>query len=356
MKIKLSEVAQEYKGKTTNKNNSVGLEHLDSDNITLNRYDACGDNTFTKAFKKGQILFGRRRAYLHKAVVAPFDGVCSGDIIVIEAIPNKIDPGFLPFIIQNKNFFDYAVEKSAGSLSPRVKWEQLRAYEFELPDLKEQKRLAKVLWKIEDIIFYHKNLTEKAKDLYQEKTKKIKDLYDSKTIETLVQNCKLQKADIGTVPYLEIGDIDIDTKCYTLKNKPSVAGANFVVKNDILISLVRPTRGAIVKIDDECISASNAFCLLRGRNNLITEYLFNYLMYNLDFFKSFESKQSGSTYPTCKENDVLEYLIPIPETDEILSCLTDELKCATKTIDLLTNKLKTMKNIENQILKEALHV
>ena len=102
-------------------------------------------------------------------------------------------------------------------------------------------------------------------------------------------NCKLQKADIGTVPYLEIGDIDIDTKCYTLKNKPSVAGANFVVKDDILISLVRPTRGAIVKIDDECISASNAFCVLRGRNNLITEYLFNYLMYNLDFFKSFTS-------------------------------------------------------------------
>ena len=31
-------------------------------------------------FHKGQILFGRRRAYLKKAAVAEFDGICSGDI------------------------------------------------------------------------------------------------------------------------------------------------------------------------------------------------------------------------------------------------------------------------------------
>ena len=104
------------------------------------------DNTFTKMFHKGQILFGRRRAYLKKAAVAEFDGICSGDITVIEAIPGKVDKNLLPFIIQNDALFDYAVSRSAGGLSPRVKWEQLSDYEFNLPPLEEQKVLADKLW------------------------------------------------------------------------------------------------------------------------------------------------------------------------------------------------------------------
>ena len=55
-------------------------------------------------------------------------------------------PELLPFIIQNDALFDFAVEKSAGSLSPRVKWEHLRNYEFELPDMDKQRELAELLW------------------------------------------------------------------------------------------------------------------------------------------------------------------------------------------------------------------
>ena len=114
--------------------------------MTFSTYDVDTDNTFTKMFHKGQILFGRRRAYLKKAAVAEFDGICSGDITVIEAIPGKVDKDLLPFIIQNDALFDYAVSRSAGGLSPRVKWEQLSDYEINLPPLEEQKVLADKLW------------------------------------------------------------------------------------------------------------------------------------------------------------------------------------------------------------------
>lgn len=89
---------------------------------------------------------------------APFDGICSGDITVIEAKPNKIVPKLLPFIIQNDNLFDYAVEKSAGSLSPRVKWSHLQNYEFELPDLNKQRELAELLWAAEETKQLYKKL------------------------------------------------------------------------------------------------------------------------------------------------------------------------------------------------------
>ena len=173
-RVKLGDVAQEYKATVKDCSNLpiVGLEHLTPGEIALERWDEGTENTFTKGFKKGQMLFGRRRAYLKKAAVAPFDGVCSGDITVIEAIPGKILPELLPFIIQNDLLFDYAVGKSAGSLSPRVKWVDLKDYEFELPEIEKQASLVDLLKAA--------HATRKA---YQEQIKATDDLVKSQFIE-----------------------------------------------------------------------------------------------------------------------------------------------------------------------------
>ena len=124
----------------------VGLEHIEPYDMLLKNYDVDVETTFTKSFKKGQILFGRRRAYQHKACVATIDGICSGDITVIEPIEGKVYPDLLPFIIQNDDFFEHAIKGSNGALSPRVKWEHMANFEFDLPSLAEQKVLAEKLW------------------------------------------------------------------------------------------------------------------------------------------------------------------------------------------------------------------
>ena len=148
-KVKFDEIAREcrstFKGDKTGVA-IVGLEHIVPNEMLVKNYEVDTENTFSKSFKKGQILFGRRRAYQQKAGVATFDGICSGDITVIEAIQGKVDKDLLPFIIQNERFFEHAVQGSAGSLSPRVKWEHLASYEFVLPSLSEQKILADKLW------------------------------------------------------------------------------------------------------------------------------------------------------------------------------------------------------------------
>jgi len=152
-KVLLGDVAVEHKETCKGSKDGypiVGLEHLVPEEITLTAWDEGSENTFTKMFRKGNVLFGRRRAYLKKAAVAPFDGICSGDITVIEAKPDHILPELLPFIIQNDALFDFAVGKSAGSLSPRVKWEHLKNFEFELPDMDKQKELAALLWAMDD--------------------------------------------------------------------------------------------------------------------------------------------------------------------------------------------------------------
>lgn len=152
-RVALGDVAIEhketYKGSKI-KYPAVGLEHLAPGEPTLTAWDDASNNTFSKLFRKGNILFGRRRAYLKKASIAPFDGICSSDITVIEAKSDYILPEFLPFVIQNDKFFDYAVCKSVGSLSPRVKWEHLKNYEFELPEINAQLKIAKVLWSMDN--------------------------------------------------------------------------------------------------------------------------------------------------------------------------------------------------------------
>jgi type I restriction enzyme S subunit len=124
----------------------VGLEHIETECIHLRSWASIDDaTTFTKGFKKGHVLFGRRRAYLKKAALADFDGICSGDITVMEAKEGLL-PELLPFLVCNDKFFDYAVKHSAGGLSPRTKFKDLANYEFLLPPKDQQAKLAQLLW------------------------------------------------------------------------------------------------------------------------------------------------------------------------------------------------------------------
>ncbi|MDU5965662.1 restriction endonuclease subunit S [Veillonella sp.] len=166
--VKLGDIAIETK--SSNKGDKtgiriVGLEHLTPSNVTLSSWSEDTENTFTKEFSKGDVLFGRRRAYLKKAAVAPFDGICSGDITVIRAIEDKVDPDLLPFIIQNDLLFDFAVGKSAGSLSPRVKWTHLKEFAIELPSMPEQSKLAETLWSINETKNAYEDLINKTDEL-----------------------------------------------------------------------------------------------------------------------------------------------------------------------------------------------
>jgi type I restriction enzyme S subunit len=120
----------------------VGLEHIDPGDLRIRRWgDFADGTTFTTLFKPGQVLFGKRRAYQRKVAVADFEGVCSGDIYVLEPANDRLMPELLPFLCQTDAFFDHAVGTSAGSLSPRTNWPSLASFEFLLPPIQEQARL-----------------------------------------------------------------------------------------------------------------------------------------------------------------------------------------------------------------------
>ena len=129
----------------------IGLEHLDPGELRIDRWgDPTEETTFTRRVKPGQTIFGKRRAYQRKTAYAEFDAVCSGDILVFESgDPGVLLPELLPFIAMTDGFYAKALETSAGSLSPRTRWSDLATYEFDLPPLADQRRIADLLWAME---------------------------------------------------------------------------------------------------------------------------------------------------------------------------------------------------------------
>ena len=155
----------------------VGLEHIEPGNLHITKWDTLEkETTFTRKFVKGQVLFGRRRAYQRKVAYAEFDGICSGDILVFEAIEDILLPELLPFLIQSDGFFEKALATSAGSLSPRTKFKELADYEFLLPPKAEQKRLAELLWVADEMI--EKDKKEK-RDLEIFRLSRLKSIFNS---------------------------------------------------------------------------------------------------------------------------------------------------------------------------------
>lgn len=130
----------------------VGLERLDPGSLHIRSWGRVADGTtFTRRCRPGQTLFGKRRAYQRKVAVAEFDAVVSGDIYVFQARSDRLLPELLPFVCLSERFYQFAVETSAGSLSPRTNWNHLAEFEFALPPLDQQRRIAEILWAVDRV-------------------------------------------------------------------------------------------------------------------------------------------------------------------------------------------------------------
>ena len=125
----------------------IGLEHLDSGCFEITRWGSDITPAGEKLIMhKGDILFGKRRAYQRKVGIAPFDGIFSAHGMVLRPKEDVIDKDYFPFFISSDQFMERAVRISVGGLSPTINWKDLREQVFDLPSLAEQRELAQKLW------------------------------------------------------------------------------------------------------------------------------------------------------------------------------------------------------------------
>ena len=319
----------------------IGLEHLDSQNLHVSRYGSDVAPISGKLImKKGDVLFGKRRAYQKKVAIAPFDGIFSAHGMVLRPKEDVIDKDYFPFFISSDYFLDAAIKISVGSLSPTINWGALKELEFDLPDIDEQKKLAKILWAAEKLKQKYKNIIVFANNLISEEIKRLCNISELIQLGECVEKERALKVDVGTHPYLEIGDIDVEMNNYVIKEKESVVGAKYAERDEIVVSLVRPSRGALAKIKEEALAVSGAFVLLKGKDEYLQSFIYHILTHNNDFFQYLGEVATGTMYPTCKKEDVYRYTIPflsIEKQQEFVNKM--ELQSASRKI-IISNTIK----------------
>ncbi|RIK08333.1 MAG: restriction endonuclease subunit S [Acidobacteria bacterium] len=111
----------------------IALEHMPKRCIALTNWGAAGGLASNKfRFRRSEILFGKLRPYFHKVGVAPLDGVCSTDIVVV----NSRDDGWFGFVLghfSSDEFVEYTNLSSTGTRMPRTNWRDMSKFAVALP-------------------------------------------------------------------------------------------------------------------------------------------------------------------------------------------------------------------------------
>ena len=122
----------------------VGLEHYDSGEPVITRHGSTEQlESSVKHFIEGDILVARRNVYLKRAGVVNFEGVTSGDSIVLRVKEEKYKD-IIPFILNTDDFWDYAEQNSDGTMSKRLAPDVLLEYECNIPE--NHQSIADKLW------------------------------------------------------------------------------------------------------------------------------------------------------------------------------------------------------------------
>jgi len=342
----------------------VGLEHLDPSTLHLRQWGQPSDVTGQKlAFKKGDVIFGRRRAYQRKLAVAEFDGICSAHAMVVRAKPKMILPEFLPFFLQSDMFMERAIEISVGSLSPTINWKTLKVQEFPLPPLDEQKQIAEILWVADEAVeTFDKLLREHSRatsvlrgHLFEEVSG------DDSTLGQLVKAGELdiQTGPFGTVlsasSYVSSGtpifnpvhmkeDGILDTESGPFISAEDVTRlARYQMQTgDVLLSRKGEMgRVSIIEEDLEgCLVGSDCMRFRFSTKRVLPQFVFEY-WHGPRQQSWFERFASGTTMPGLNEPSL--HLMPIH-----IPTLTDQLMLVEKFEDLHRKK----KKIKNHLLAQ----
>ena len=112
----------------------IGLEHMPRHSIALMDWGTSNNVTSQKSnFNKGDILFGKLRPYFHKVGIAPVDGICSTDIVVM--VPKDMEWfSYLLSCISSHEFVGYADSISTGTKMPRTNWKAMSRYKLCVPN------------------------------------------------------------------------------------------------------------------------------------------------------------------------------------------------------------------------------
>ena len=343
----------------------IGLEHLDSENLVVSRWGSevapIGEKLL---MQKGDILFGKRRAYQKKVAIAPFDGIFSAHGMVLRPKEDVIDKNFFPLFISSDYFLEAAIAISVGSLSPTINWKDLAKLEFELPPLPEQKKLAEALWAINDTLQAYQKLLIETDELVKSQfiemfVGKYPEITLGDEIKTTSGGTPSKKKEEyytnGNIPWLTSGEVNLgyidSTQNFITQAGLDNSSAKWVPENSVVIAMYGATAGkvGVIRIP---VTTNQAICTLLPDPDFETLYLY-YACKNKE--KWMLSKCAGAAQPNISQTVIKEMQIEKPPIEDQKQ-FVEFVEQSDKSKFALQNAISAARETKRSIIADALGI
>jgi type I restriction enzyme S subunit len=348
----------------------IGFEHIESESLQVKQFGNIGDGiNFNKTFREGDVLFGKIRAYLKKVAVAPFDGLCSGDILVLRTKDeNTLNQKLLPYAITTDGFYKLAIDTSIGTTMPRTKWQYISKHTFPLPPLDEQERIVELFQRIEQSIVQaekqENNLLVLKSQLLRELVsdrKKFGNFLTAKDFEkvrfekvalNISERVEPKQTDLEI--YVGLEHLDSDDLVIRRKGKPEdVIGTKLkIFKGDIIFGKRRAYLRKVAVADFEGIVSAHSMVLRANEENIEKDFL-PYFMQSDEFMNRAVQISEGSLSPTIKWKTLAQQEFILPKREKQAK-LIGVFKQFDEARELARQQKEILKKLKQKLLNEIL--
>lgn len=299
----------------------IGLEHIDPGCFDVVRWGSDIAPTGDKLLmQKGDVLFGKRRAYQRKVAIAPFDGIFSAHGMVLRPNLKVIDANYFPFFISSDKFMDVAIRISVGGLSPTINWKDLAKQEFELPSLEEQKVLADKLWAAYRLKQAYKKLLAATDEMV--KSQFIEMFGDSSVVRLedkiatqsggTPNTKKLKYYEGGNIPWLSSSEVNqgyiFSTEKFITQEGLDNSSARWIPKDSVLIAMYGATAGS-VGLSTIPLTTNQAVCALLPCSSFNPIFLYYAVCQKTPWMIS---QCRGAAQPNISQGIIRSMELPIP--------------------------------------------
>jgi len=309
----------------------LGLEHLDSGSLKVTRFGSevapIGEKL---VMHKGDVLFGKRRAYQKKVAIAPFDGIFSAHGMVLRPREDVIDKSFFPLFISSDYFLDAAIKISVGSLSPTINWRDLKTLEFELPDLATQRKLAETLWSINDTMETYKKLIAATDELVKSQFIEMFKSIQRDEYKPLKEMCTLitdgthnpPKFKDSGIPFILVSNITGNVVTYDTPKYISEDDYNVLMKRtpiekgDVLLSTVGSYGHPAIVTEDRPFAFQRHIAQLKPNRELLTSEFLHAAILSSVVQEQIEVLVLGVAQKTLNLSAIKQIQIPVPTIEE----------------------------------------
>lgn len=363
----------------------IGLEHLDPLSLKINRWGSPKELKGTKLLAQpGDIIFGKRNAYLRKAAVCEVNAVVSAHAMILRPREENVLKEFIYFFMQTDEFYKRSMMISEGSISPTIKWKVLSEEKFIIPNKKKQIDILMELNCIENLILAKKYLFEKLlvyrekllstildRGLYNERLKNTKignipETWNIYTLNELIEKDiiidhldgnhgglypKSNEFTESGIPYvsancIDRNKIDFNKVKYLTETKASCMKKGIAKNNDVLFAhnaTVGPV--ALLETEFDYVILGTSLTYYRVNDNYLNNKFLMYYMQSKKFKKQYEKTMTQTTrsqVPITKQRTFRFVLPKLEEQNKIVQIISN----ADLNIENIEEEIKNLKDLK----------